>query len=388
MKSGKEKVSEDFQIFVKPVGAACNLSCSYCYYLDKSVLYPHEIYGHMTDNILRTYISRHLAAAGSGSVMFSWHGGEPLLAGIDFYRRVLEFQKKYTFPGQHIINGIQTNGTLLNDKWCRFLAEENFYVGISIDGPEHMHNKYRLTKNGQPSFNQCMRGISLLKKYKVNYEILCVLNSCNVDHPMEVYDFFRNLGVRYISFLPLVKLKPGSLTEVGGESVPALSFGRFLCTIFDIWKERDIGEIKIQIFEEAVRTAFQQDHTLCIFKKTCGRVPVIEKNGDFYSCDHFVDNEYFIGNVVSQQIFDMLESHAQKTFGRAKWDTLPMYCKSCEVLEMCNGECPKNRFITTPEGEKGLNYLCSGYNLFFNHCLPFVREVAVLWNSASGKESN
>ncbi len=376
-----QKTSVDFQIFIKPVGAICNLFCTYCYYLDKSTLYNKRDQGRMSDEILELYISRHLAASGTGTVMFSWHGGEPTLAGIDFYKKALAFQKKYSSPDQEIINGIQTNGILLDDKWCRFFADENFYVGISIDGPEHLHNKFRKTRDGRYGFKQCLDAYFLLQKYKVNCEVLCVLNSYNVDYPLEVYNFFKGLGVRYISFLPLVNRKPGTFSGLSDESVSALSFGRFLCTVFDEWKDYDIGNIKIQIFEEAARTAFGQDHTLCIFKKTCGSVPVIEKNGDFYSCDHFVDKEHLIGNIQAQTITEMLESPFQTAFGQAKLDTLPMYCKSCDVRDMCNGECPKNRFISTPDGEEGLNYLCEGYKLFFRHCRPFVQELASLWKS-------
>lgn len=366
--------NNDFQIFVKPAGAECNLNCRYCYYLDKKNLYDDASL--MDDDVLERYIISHFEACPDKNVNFSWHGGEPLLAGIEFFRKVTALQKKHAPAGVTANNGIQTNGTLLDDEWCRFLADEKFYIGISIDGPGQLHNKFRVNRGGAATFEKVMNGFSLLRRYGIVHEALCVVNSVNVKQPLKVYDFFRKSGVQFLTFLPLVGKKPGMQGGVSAETVPSEEFGIFLSAIFDQWIENGIGEIKIQIFEEAVRPAFNQDHTLCIFKKTCGGVPVLEKNGDFYSCDHYVDKEHLIGNIKNESLTSLLGSRRQIEFGLAKLNTLPAYCINCGVREMCNGECPKNRFISTPDGEPGLNYLCEGYKHFFNHCKPFIEAIS------------
>jgi uncharacterized protein len=372
------KETREFQIFAKPVGALCNLRCRYCYYLDKKSLHlPKEPFI-MNDDILEKYIVQHIEATADGTVFFSWHGGEPLLAGIDFFRKVVTFQKKHKPSGVEILNGVQTNGTLIDNKWGWFFAENNFLLGISIDGPGEMHNRFRTTSDGKSSLHEVLRGYEILTRYRIKSEILCVVNSFNVRFPLIIYNFFKELGAVYITFLPLVERRPGTKSGVSRATVPPLEFGRFLISVFDEWIERDIGEIKIQIFEEAVRTAFNKEHTLCILKENCGGVPVVERNGDLYSCDHFVNSDNLIGNIKNGSVAGFLDSEKQKVFGRAKSLTLPRYCIECEVKAMCNGECPKNRFIATPDGEAGLNYLCSGYKVFFNYCRPFVEAVAAV----------
>lgn len=373
-----EKIDREFQIFVKPVGANCNLRCRYCYYLEKQALYPSEGALIMNEDILEKYIIQHIEATTEETVFFSWHGGEPLLAGIDFFRKVVLLQKKYKPSGVEILNGVQTNGTLIDNKWGWFFAENNFIVGISIDGPGEMHNKFRTTSDGRSSLPAVLRGYEILRRYKIKSEILCVVNSYNVKFPLIIYGFFKELGARYMTFLPLVERRPGTKSGVSRASVRPMEFGRFLISVFDEWIERDIGEIKIQLFEEAARTAFNKEHILCIFKKNCGGVPVVERNGDFYSCDHFVNNDNLIGNINKGSVAGFLDSERQKAFGLAKSLTLPRYCIECEVKAMCNGECPKNRFINTPDGEPGLNYLCSGYKTFFNHCRPFVGAIGAV----------
>ena len=375
------KVSREFQIFVKPVGPICNLSCRYCYYLGKKSLFPENNHFLMGDELLEEYVIQHIMATSEIDIRFSWHGGEPLLAGIDFFRKVVAFQKKHKPAGSIIANGIQTNGTLLDDEWCSFLVAEGFTVGISIDGPAGLHNKNRRTHGNNNTFLDVMRGYNLLRKYEVHPEILCVVNADNVKHPLNVYDFFKQLGPEYISYLPLVERETGSLQGASLNSVPAREFGVFLSAIFDEWVEKDIGRIKIQIFEEAARTAFNQVHTLCIFRQNCGGVPVVEHNGDFYSCDHYVDGDHLVGNIKKGSVASFLDSEKQQAFGRTKSLLLPRYCLECEVKPMCNGECPKNRFISTPDGEPGLNYLCQGYKLFFNHCRPFVDAISEAWKS-------
>jgi len=368
----------DFQIFIKPIGSACNLNCSYCYYSGKNNLYKSSPVHLMGEDLMEQYIVQHIEAAESDEVMFSWHGGEPLLAGIDFYKKALELQRKHLPNGCRLINGIQTNGTLLDEEWCSFLASENFLTGISIDGPARLHNFYRMDHSGEGTFEEVLQGYKMLQQFGITSEILCVVHSQNVNHPLEVYNFFKSIGARFITFIPLVERLPGSPTGVTPDSVPAEAFGNFLVSVFDEWIENDIGVIQVQIFEEALRPAFNRDHTLCIFKKECGRVPVVEHNGDFYACDHYVDNRHRIGNIRNKSIPQLLDSPEQKAFGRRKSETLPDYCLQCQVKEMCNGECPKNRFIRTPDGEPGLNYLCSGYQIFFQYFKPFAMAVRQL----------
>ena len=369
----------EFQIFAKPVDGRCNLDCKYCYYTGKEKSANTSGPMVMTDDVLGKYIIQHIAANTSPQIFFTWHGGEPTLAGLDFYRRAVKIQKRNTPPGKIIINGVQTNATLITDEWCKFLSEEGFYVGVSIDGDEKFHDIFRVSRSGGPTFQKTLTGYRRLIQNNIKTEILCVVNSENVRAPLEVYRFLKKLGSEYITFLPLVEKLPALQGVVSDRSVPSEAFGEFLCKVFDEWLARDIGKIKIQIIEEAVRTAFNQEHTLCIFKKTCGGVPVVEYNGDFYSCDHYVDKEYYIGNLKDMSLSQMLDSQAQKKFGQAKLDLLPDYCLNCEVRDMCNGECPKNRFINTPSGEPGLNYLCSGYKNFFLYIRPFVEAVRSEW---------
>jgi uncharacterized protein len=377
---------DDFQVFVKPVGAHCNLACSYCYYLDKAVAPESNGLQRMPDELLELYIHQHIQASTEAIVFFSWHGGEPTLAGLDYFRKIVEIQKKHLPENRQALNGIQTNGTLLNEEWCQFLKKENFIVGISIDGPQPLHSAHRFHRNGKSAFDEALRGFLLLKKYEIPCEILCVVNAQNVRFPLEVYRFFKRLGAEFLTFIPLVERTRSNENQVTERTVPAKAFGEFMCVVFDEWKTADIGTVKIQLFEETLRTAFGLDHSLCIFKPVCGRVPVVERNGDFYSCDHFVALEYKIGNIAETPLAELLEGSAQKAFGRAKLTFLPQYCLKCEVLNFCNGACPKDRFIFTPEGEPGLNYLCEGYRLFFNHCKPFVEKVAEVWREQNGGE--
>lgn len=372
-------MSNEFQVFVKPAGAECNLHCRYCYYVNKADLYKYTGLIRMADEILEKYIILHIEASMDPDISFSWHGGEPTLAGLDFFRKVVNLQQKHRPSGRNIINGIQTNATLINEEWCKFLAGEGFFAGISIDGPEELHNIFRVSKDKTGSFRKAIKGYELLRKHNVQTELLTVVNAENVNFPHEVYGFLKQLGSKYMTFLPLVEREPGSHSGVTGISVPPEAFGYFLSTVFDEWVAEDIGSIKIQIIEEAARTAFNQEHTLCIFKKTCGGVPVVEYNGDFYSCDHFVDSKHFIGNISQKSLTEMLGSDEQQAFGLAKLITLPEYCLECEVRNMCNGECPKNRFMKSPSGEPGLNYLCPGYKWFFNHVKPFVDAIAGEW---------
>jgi uncharacterized protein len=375
------KASRGFQVFVKPTGSLCNLGCRYCYYLEKKQLYREDATFQMSHETLERYIVQHIDASPDDVITFSWHGGEPTVLGLDYFRKIVEIQRRHKPIDKTIVNGVQTNGTLLDDDWCKFFAIEGFAVGLSLDGPKEMHNQFRITKDKKPTFEQTLRGYNLLQKHKVNTDLLCVVNAHNAQHPLAVYRFFKQINAQYITFLPLVDPQPGSELGVSDISVPPTVWGEFLCTLFDEWVNKDIGEVKVQIFEEALRIAFSQEHSLCIFRSTCGDIPVIEHNGDFYSCDHYVDPGHLLGNINKTPFVELLESSEQVEFGNAKLDSLPRYCRECSVLSMCNGECPKNRFIETLDGESGLNYLCEGYKQFFSHCQPFISAVAAQWRT-------
>jgi len=342
----------------------------------------------MSDDVLEAYIVQHINASPGPTISFSWHGGEPTLLGLDYFRKIVALQRKHLPQNRQLFNGIQTNGTLLDEPWCRFLKSEDFTVGLSLDGPQTLHDQHRLFKNGNPTHELVMRGYRLLCQHYIPIDLLCVVHAQNVDFPLQVYRFFKQIQAQYMTFLPLVEPDPDSKEGVSPRTVSAEAWGEFLCTIFDEWKAEDIERIKVQVFEETARTAFGQDHALCIFRKTCGDIPVIEHNGDFYSCDHFVDPEHRLGNIQEIPLVDLLESPAQKVFGQAKWDTLPQYCRDCEVLPLCYGGCPKDRILHTPDGQAGLNYLCAGFKRFFNHSRPFVTQLSALWRRQSIERRN
>ncbi len=366
--------SREFQVFVKPTGALCNLDCRYCYYLKKSALYPDGEPPRMPDDLLEEYIVQHIAACPTSTILFAWHGGEPTLLGLDYFRRIVALQRKHLPPGRRILNGIQTNGTLLDEAWCRFLAAEGFFVGLSLDGPRELHDRYRVTKGRQPTHQRVMQSWRLLQSHRVPCDILCVVHDQNVRHPIEVYTFFKTIGADYMQFLPLVeRAGDGGVTP---ESVPAEAYGEFLCAIFDEWLAHDLHRVGVQIFEEAAKPILGLEHGLCHFRETCGNFIVLEHNGDGFSCDHFVDWEHRLGNLRERPLVEMLESPAQRAFGQHKWDALPRYCRACEVLDMCNGGCPKDRLLRTPEGEEGLNYLCAGLKRFFTHSRPYIQKLA------------
>ena len=380
------KASREFQVFVKPGGAVCNLDCRYCYYLKKRHLYPKGESFRMPDRLLEEYIVQHIDASPGPTVNFSWHGGEPTVLGLEYFRTIVALQRRHQPPGWHITNGMQTNGMLLDEEWCRFLSAERFSVGVSLDGPREMHDRYRVTKGQGPSHRQAMRGFKLLRRHRIPCDILCVVHDQNVQHATQVYRFFKEIGGQSLGFLPLVEPTPGVDGGVSPQTVPAEAFGEFLCTIFDEWVRHDVGRIAVQLFEEAARPARGLEHSLCLFRETCGEIPVVEHNGDFFSCDHFVDAQHRVGNIHETPLVELLESPAQRAFGQAKLDGLPRYCRACEVLPMCNGGCPKDRFIRTPEGEEGLNYLCAGFRRFFTHSLPYMVKLAALLRASQPPE--
>ncbi len=379
-----------FHIMAKPTGSACNLNCAYCFFLKKERLYPGSDF-RMSDGVHEAYINQLLEAHQVPQVTIAWQGGEPTLMGLDFFRRSVELQTKYQKPGTRIENTFQTNGILLNDEWCDFFQENNFLIGLSLDGPKELHDFYRKDKGGHGTFDRVIRAAHLLQKHKVEFNILCTVNSKNADHPLQVYRFFRDeLGTNYIQFIPIVErdddYNPSGppLKLRGGEGgvtdrpVRPEQWGRFLIEIFDEWVRRDVGKTFVLNFDGALAGWLGMAGTVCILGPTCGLGIALEHNGDLYSCDHFVEPNYYLGNILKTPIIELVASEKQRKFGRDKRDTLPRYCRECEFLFVCNGECPKNRFIETPDGEPGLNYLCAGYKAFFKHVDKPMRIMADL----------
>jgi uncharacterized protein len=367
--------SREFQVFVKPAGGRCNLACRYCYYLEKQALHPADTPARMPDDLLERYIVQHIEATSGAVIAFSWHGGEPTVLGLDYFRRIVELQRRHQRPGRRIVNGMQTNGLLIDEAWARFLREEQFRVGLSLDGPADLHDAYRVTRGEGPTHSAVTRAFALLQQHQIPCDILCVVHDQNVGHPARVYRSFRKIGARSLAFLPLVEPPSGDEGGASARTVPAEAYGTFLCAIFDEWVERDTARIAVQAFDEATRPVRGLDHSLCIFRETCGDVPVVEANGDFYCCDHFVDPPHRLGNIRETPLGALVDSPAQLAFGQAKRDTLPRHCRECEVRLMCHGGCPKDRFMPTPDGELGLNYLCPAFKRFFTHILPYAVRI-------------
>jgi uncharacterized protein len=384
MDGGKKMAtaSRDFQLFVKPGGAACNLACDYCYYRSKGQRVAGGAAGRMPFDLLDLYIRQQIAASPAEVIRFSWHGGEPTLMGLDFFERAVALQRKYTPPGRTIQNGIQTNGTLLDEAWCRFLARENFMVGLSLDGPAEIHDRHRRRRGGGPTFGRVMRAFDLLQVHGIRTDILAVVTAQSVEEPERLYRFFKRLGAEYLCLLPLVERRMAAAAEVSADTVPAEALGHFFCEIFDEWKHFDIGRIRIEIFEASIRTAFGRPPAVCVFRPVCGDVPVLEYNGDLFSCDHFVDADHRLGNIRNTSLGELVNNPRLKAFGQLKKERLSRCCRTCDVLAMCNGGCPKNRFCTAADGEPGLNYLCAAYKTFFSHVQPFVEALASLRTAA------
>ncbi len=394
-----ENAPEAFHLLAKPTGAICNLDCAYCFFLDKELLYPGGRF-RMSDEVLEGYIRQLIQSHLTNQVNIAWQGGEPTLMGLDFYRRAIALAEKYRLPGMSFLHTMQTNGTLLDDEWCQFFKEHNFLIGISIDGPRELHDVYRVDKGGAPTFDKVMRGLRLLQKHEVDYNILTTVNRINADHPLEVYRFLRDeAGTDWMQFIPVVEridadglrlYQQGS--TVSERSVLPEQFGHFLSTIFDEWVRHDVGRVYVQTFEAAIRNWVGLPSSgMCVFNETCGLGLAIEHNGDLYACDHFVEPNYFLGNIQDEHMIELVASEQQLKFGADKRDTLPQYCLDCDVRFACHGECPKNRFceaplgttpeaggqkglspkgevgIETPDGEPGLNYLCAGFKHFFHH---------------------
>ena len=356
---------------LKPRGALCNLNCRYCYFLSKERLYPHSNF-RMSDALLEEYTRQYIEAQRVPEATFAWQGGEPTLMGFGFFRRAVELQTKYGKPGMRIVNALQTNATTLDDEWCEFFHAHNFLLGVSLDGTRALHDAYRVDKGGAPTFDRVMNGIALLKKHKVEFNILATVHAANAPHPLQVYRFFRDeVGAQFIQFIPIVE-RANETGFQGGHKVTSRSVGSrqyrdFLVAIIEEWGPRDVGHVFVQIFDVALAVWAGQRAGLCIFEETCGEALAMEHNGDLFSCDHFVEPRYKLGNLADTPLFDLVASPQQRKFGRDKRDTLPRYCRDCPVNFICNGGCPKDRILKTPAGEPGLNYLCEGFKAFFTH---------------------
>lgn len=377
-----------FHVMAKPTGPICNLDCKYCFYLEKEKLYPKDTNWAMPPEVLETYIRQHIEAHSVPEVLFAWQGGEPTLLGVEYFRKAVELQQKYA-NGKTINNAFQTNGVLLDDEWCEFFGQHRFLIGLSIDGPEEIHNHYRVNRGGGGTFGKVMAGLETLKRHNVDFNTLTVVSRANQDHPLEVYRFLKEIGSMVMQFIPLVErftanpaplkmvlpVQDGNLAEW---SVRPESYGTFLCSIFDEWVRQDVGKHFVQIFDVSLESWLGMPASLCWFRDTCGAALALEHNGDLYSCDHFVYPENKLGNIMDDPIGSLVNSSRQQQFGEDKKSTLPRMCRECDVRFACHGECPKHRFLKTPDGEEGLNYLCAGYLRFFRHIDPYMRLMAAM----------
>ncbi|MFI8748208.1 anaerobic sulfatase maturase [Pseudomonas sp. NPDC077186] len=391
---------QGLHLMAKPVGPICNLDCDYCFYLEKERLHPAGNRFRMSDEVLRAYVQRYIAAQRSAEVEFTWQGGEPTLLGLEFFQRAMDYQRQFA-GGKRIRNTLQTNGTLLDDAWCAFLAREGFTVGISLDGPRQLHDLHRPDKRGRSSFDDVMRGLALLQQHAVPYNVLVTVTRETTQQPLEVYRFLKEAGVRHIQFNPVVERAPSlpdaargqqfatppelrlrdvqaTTATVTAQSVEAEAYGEFLNAIFDEWVRQDVGSVHVMNFEWALAAWCQLPPSVCLFAPRCGKAAIVEHDGSLYSCDHYMYPEYRLGDIRQQDPAELLASPAQQAFGAAKEETLPDYCRSCDYLFACHGECPKNRFIDTPDGKPGLNYLCAGYQRYFRHLTPYLNAMAKL----------
>jgi uncharacterized protein len=390
-----------FCVMAKPAGPACNLRCQYCFYLEKEALFDGGAAAHrMSDEVLEAYTRKYLAQSPPGPVEFHWQGGEPTLMGLDFYRKAVDLQQRFA-DGRTVTNTIQTNGTLFDDEWGRFLAAGKWMVGLSLDGPREIHDEYRLDAASKGTFDAVMRGLEILQQHKVEYNVLASVTPTSTRDPLAVYHFFKDAGVGFVQFMPIVERLPddaaaqlGLQLAVGirsGEKVQTLrmtpwsvqpeTYGDFLITIFDEWVRHDVGSFAVMNFEWALANMMGRPAGVCQWMPTCGRSPIIEHNGDVYACDHYVYPEYRLGNILTDDFQEMMRSDRQLRFGDAKLDGLPKLCRQCPVGPGCWGECPKRRFLTTPDGEPGLNYLCAGYRKFFTHAAPYLKTIGQLVQS-------
>lgn len=396
---------QGLHVMAKPIGPICNLDCEYCYYLHKEELYPGTTSWRMAPATLESYIRQLIESQPKGTpeITFAWQGGEPTLLGVEFFQRVVELQRRYAPPHAQVVNTLQTNGTLLDDAWIELFRAHRFLIGLSIDGPAELHDRYRYDRHGRGSFPDVLRGLKLLRQGGIEFNALVVVNRHNGDHGRRVYTYLRDSGVQFLQFIPIVERRgvgvhaeplvpltdwhrPETAQEppaappleslVSSRSVLPAQFGRFLIEVFDEWVRRDVGRVFVQIFDQALSAWLGMEPSLCVFRRECGRALAVEHNGDLYSCDHFVEPAYRLGNILDTPLVELANSERQRAFGAAKSATLPRYCRECDVRFACHGECPKNRFISTPQGEPGLNYLCAGYQAFFRHIGPTMQRMA------------
>ncbi|MCY1389003.1 Anaerobic sulfatase-maturating enzyme [compost metagenome] len=394
-----EPMPQGLHLMAKPVGPICNLDCSYCFYLEKEQQFPPREHFRMDDKVLRDYVQRYIAAQSGPEVEFTWHGGEPTLLGLEFFQRACDYQRRFA-GGKVIRNTLQTNGTLLDDDWGDFLAREGFLVGLSLDGPQEVHDLHRPDKRGRSSFDQVMRGLSVLQRYGVEFNVLVTVAREVARYPLEVYRFLKAEGVRHIQFNPVVERQPSAPEQGRGlhfatppelrlrvlpESAPVTPqtveperYGDFLIAIFDEWVRQDVGQVHVMNFEWALASWCQLPPSVCLFAARCGKAAIVEHDGSLYSCDHYMYPEYRLGNIQTDDPATLLASPAQQAFGAAKEEALPAYCRDCDYRFACHGECPKNRFMTTPDGEPGLNYLCPAYKKYFRHLTPYLNTMAKL----------
>ena len=367
------RATRPFLVMAKPVGPVCNLDCGYCYYVEKRNLFPAKERFRMSPEVLDAYITKYIAASPGPVVHFVWHGGEPTLAGLDFYRQVVDLQERHLPEGWQCLNSLQTNGTRLDHEWGAFLAEHGFFVGLSLDGPAHLHDEGRHDRRGRPSHDRAVRGLRVLRAHGIDPDVLCALHARNAPHPLEVYRFFLELGVTWLQFLPVVR-RDGE-GRLDRWSVTPGAMGEFLCSVFDEWVRHDVGRIGVQNFLEPFLVVSGGPANLCVMAETCGRALALEHDGSVYSCDHFVDAAHRLGTVTAEDLGGLVESPDQLAFGQAKRDGLPSVCRSCPVVALCNGGCPKDRFATTAGGEPGLNHLCAGYRRFYEHARPHLARM-------------
>lgn len=376
--------SRPLYVMTKPAGASCNLACEYCYYLEKLQLYRHDARHVMSDEMLERFVKQYIESQTMQQVLFCWHGGETLMRPLSFYEKVVRLQRQYA-QGRQIDNVIQTNGTMIDDRWAQFFHDQGWLVGVSIDGPEEFHDEYRRNKAGRPSWRQVMRGINCLNKHQVEWNAMAVVNDFNADYPLDFYQFFKDIGCHYLQFTPIVErisphpdgrhlasMADDVQAELADFSVTPEQWGHFLCTVFDQWVRNDVGSTFVQLFDTTLANWMGMEGSLCTMARECGHAGVMEYNGDVYSCDHFVFPEYKLGNICDNTLTEMMYSERQRAFGQNKYRSLPQQCKSCQYLFACHGECPKNRFSETAQGEPGLNYLCQGYYRFFEHVAPYM----------------
>lgn len=376
--------SRPLYVMTKPAGASCNLACEYCYYLEKLQLYRHDARHVMSDEMLERFVKQYIESQTMQQVLFCWHGGETLMRPLSFYEKVVRLQRQYA-QGRQIDNVIQTNGTMIDDRWAQFFHDQGWLVGVSIDGPEEFHDEYRRNKAGRPSWRQVMKGINCLNKHQVEWNAMAVVNDFNADYPLDFYQFFKDIGCHYLQFTPIVEristhgdgrhlasMADDAQAELADFSVTPEQWGHFLCTVFDQWVRNDVGSTFVQLFDTTLANWMGMDGSLCTMARECGHAGVMEYNGDVYSCDHFVFPEYKLGNICDSTLTEMMYSERQRAFGQNKYRSLPQQCKNCHYLFACHGECPKNRFSETAQGEPGLNYLCQGYYRFFEHVAPYM----------------